>query len=310
MRADDDDHVDLCEVGARDGLQSEPRLWSVAERVELIDRLTGAGVTHLEAVSFVNPKRVPQMADAEAVMRRIARPAGVTIAGLALNLRGVERAIEAGVDELRVVVAASETFNQRNQGAAIEETLDAYAASVQRAADAGLRRAGIVSTVFGCPFEGHTAPDRVAHIAKRLADAGAQDIILADTIGAGVPNQVRDVLQVVRHALPDGIRLGCHFHNTRNTGFANASAALDQGVRLFDASVGGIGGCPFAPRATGNIASEDLCHMLRNMGFDVGLDLVQLIQTAQWAEQFFAAPLPGMVMKAGAFPEVVAARSI
>ncbi len=270
-------HVEICEVGPRDGLQSEPRLWSVAERVELIDRLIAAGVKHIEAVSFVNPKRVPQMADAEPVMARISRPPGVTIAGLALNLRGVERAIDAGVDEVRFAIAASETFNEKNQGAPIAATLAGFEAGIKRAADAGLRRAGIISTVFGCPFEGPIALDHVAAIAKRLAHAGAQDIILADTIGAAVPNQVTETLETVAKALPDDVRLGCHFHNTRNTGFANAAAALDHGVRLFDASIGGIGGCPFAPRATGNIASEDLAHMLRNMGYEVGADLDKLI---------------------------------
>ncbi len=294
--------VEIYEVGPRDGLQSEPRHWSVAERVELIDRLIAAGIIRIEAVSFVNPKRVPQMAGAEQVMSGISRPPGTIIAGLALNLRGVERAIDAGVDEVRFAVAASETFNQKNQGAAIDETLSGFDDCITRAADAGLRRAGVISTVFGCPFEGAIDQARIIGIAKRLADTGAQDIILADTIGAAVPSQVQEVLAAVAKSLPPEIRLGCHFHNTRNTGYANAVAALDHGVRLFDASLGGIGGCPFAPRATGNIASEDLAHMLVNMGYEVAGDLPKLIETAQWAEQYFDAPLPGMLMKAGPFP--------
>ncbi len=291
--------VEICDVGPRDGLQSEKRLWSVAERIELIDRLSATGLKRIEAVSFVNPKRVPQMADAEQVMAGIKRPDGVKFCGLALNARGMERAIDAGVDEVRYVAVASQTFNQRNQGTSTEETLAAFDRIAHQVTDAGLKLSAGVAAAFGCPFEGEVATGRVVEIARRLAGAGATEIWLADTIGVAVPNQVTERLAAVAQALGPGVALGGHFHNTRNTGYANALAALDAGARFLDASVGGLGGCPFAPKATGNIASEDLCFMLRNSGLETGIDLDALIAVAQWAQAFFDTPLPGQVMKAG-----------
>jgi hydroxymethylglutaryl-CoA lyase len=294
------------EVGPRDGLQSVKRLWSVAERIEFIDRLAAAGLKSIEAVSFVNPKRVPQMAGAEAVMAGIARPEGVLFTGLALNDRGVERAIAAGVDEVHFAVVASETFNRKNQGAAIDDTLAAFEKIAGKVTAAGLGLSAGIGASFGCPFEGEVPVARVVAIARRLADGGAAEIELADTIGAAVPTQVAECVQAVGDALGKGVDIGCHFHNTRNTGLANAAAAVGAGVRHLDSSVGGIGGCPFAPEATGNIATEDLCYMLRNMGYETGVDLEALIGVAKWAEAFFEAPLPGQVMKAGLFPEVAA----
>jgi hydroxymethylglutaryl-CoA lyase len=294
----------ICDVGPRDGLQSEERIWSVAERVELIDRLAASGLRRMEAVSFVNPKRVPQMAGAEEVMAAIKRPGGVQFAGLALNLRGAERAIDAGVDEVRYVVVASESFNQRNQGAAIEKTLADFEAVSNLVAKAGLMLTATIAASFGCPFEGDVPLQRVVEIANRLVASGASEINLADTIGAAVPTQVSERIDAVGAAIGPEVALSCHFHNTRNTGFANAAAAVGAGVRFLDASIGGIGGCPFAPAATGNIGTEDLCFMLRGMGYDTGIDLDRLIETAKWAEDMFDAPLPGQVMKAGLFPEV------
>lgn len=295
--------IDICEVGPRDGLQSEARIWSVEERIDLIDRLSATGVKRIEAVSFVNPKRVPQMADAEIVMAGIQRRAGVSFVGLALNLRGVERAIEAGVDEVRYVVVASETFNQKNQGSSIDDTLQGYRDMAGRVTGAGLRLSAVIAAAFGCPFEGEVALEKVTDLARVLVSEGAQDIYLADTIGAAVPNQISHRISATRDIVGDDVILGCHLHNTRNTGFANAVAAVQAGVRLLDSSVGGIGGCPFAPQATGNIATEDLCFLLRNMGYDTGVDVDAVIDVAQWAETFFEAPLPGQVMKAGLFPE-------
>jgi hydroxymethylglutaryl-CoA lyase len=294
----------ICDVGPRDGLQSEERIWSVAERVELIDRLAASGLRRMEAVSFVNPKRVPQMAGAEEVMAAIKRPGGVQFAGLALNLRGAERAIDAGVDEVRYVVVASESFNQRNQGATIEKTLADFEAVSNLVAKAGLMLTATIAASFGCPFEGDVPLQRVVEIANRLVASGASEINLADTIGAAVPTQVSERIDAVGAAIGPEVALSCHFHNTRNTGFANAAAAVGAGVRYLDASIGGIGGCPFAPAATGNIGTEDLCFMLRGMGYDTGIDLDRLIETAKWAEGMFDAPLPGQVMKAGLFPEV------
>ena len=299
--------IEICEVGPRDGLQSEPRIWSVDERVELIDRLSATGVPRIEAVSFVNPKRVPQMADAEIVMAKIKRPEGVSFAGLALNARGAERAIEAGVDEVRYVVVSSETFNQRNQGATIDESLEGFSQIADKVTNAGLKLSATVAAAFGCPFEGWVEPAQVARIAKQLAEGGSVEIGMADTIGSGVPTQVTEILNLVRDAVGPDIGLGFHLHNTRNTGFANAAAAVNDGVLFLDASVGGLGGCPFAPKATGNIATEDLCFMLRNMGYQTGIDIDAYVETATWAEGFFDMPLPGQVMKAGLFPETATA---
>ena len=295
--------IEICEVGPRDGLQSESRIWSAEERVELIDRLSATGVPRIEAVSFVNPKRVPQMAEAEAVMAKIKRPNGVTFAGLALNAKGAERAIDAGCDEVRYVVVSSETFNQRNQGTSIDKTLEGFSQISDKVTNAGLKLTATVAAAFGCPFEGEVQSNQVARITKQLVDGGCVEIGLADSIGSGVPTQVDELVDVVRNSIGDAIGLGFHLHNTRNTGFANAAAAAKQGVLFLDSSVGGLGGCPFAPRATGNIATEDLCFMLRNMGFETGIDIDAYVDVANWTESFFESPLPGQIMKAGLFPE-------
>lgn len=296
--------IDICEVAPRDGLQSEPRLWSIDERIQFIDRLSATGVSRIEAASFVHPKRVPQMADAEAVMMGIKRNSAVTYAGLALNVRGADRAIEAGVNELRYVVVASETFNQKNQGNSIKETMAGFEEISNRVREAGIKLSCTIGASFGCPFEGEVSTDRVVSLAKQVIDGGAAEVGLADTIGAAVPTQVSNLIKRVRHTVGNDIGIGCHLHNTRNTGFANAASAAIAGVDFLDASIGGIGGCPFAPRATGNIATEDVCFMLRNMGFKTGVDIEKLIAVAKWTEQFFENPLPGQVMKAGLFPEV------
>ena len=295
--------IEICEVGPRDGLQSEPRIWSANERIELINLLSETGVSRIEAVSFVHPKRVPQMAEAETVMADINRKEGVTYAGLALNARGADRAIAASVDEVRYVVVASETINQKNQGASVDDTMSGYAEIAGKVTKAGLKLTGVIGAAFGCPYEGGVDPSRVASLVKRLMDGGATEIVLADTIGAAVPTQITDMLNRVRDVQGDDFGLGLHLHNTRNTGFANAAAGALAGVDFLDASVGGIGGCPFAPRATGNIATEDLCYMLRNMGFDTGVDAAKLIGVSEWTETYFEAPLPGQIMKAGLFPE-------
>ena len=301
-------NIEICEVGPRDGLQSEKRIWSVAERVELINKLTQAGVKRIEAASFVNPKRVPQMANAEAVMAEINRSSHVRVAGLALNMRGIERALDAGVDEVRYVVVASETFNLKNQGASIDETLKGLEGIAKRVIESGRLLSGTIGASFGCPFLGNTSTDVVVEIARRYEQVGIHEVMLADTIGCAVPSQVRNLISVVRAELSETIGLGCHFHNTRNTGIANAVAAVEAGVQILDSSIGGIGGCPFAPRATGNISTEDLCYVLRNMGYDIGIDLAKLVDVAKWAEGFFDEPLPGQVMKAGLFPDDVLAK--
>lgn len=300
--------ITICDVGPRDGLQSEKRHFTVAERVELIDRLSASGLSKIEAVSFVNPKKVPRMADPEAVLARIQRPPGCEIAGLALNERGADRAIDAGVDELRFAIMTSEAFNGRNQGASVADNVAMFERMAGRVRDAGIRLVACIGTAFGCPFEGEISRDKVVNLAQALVNAGAEELSLADTIGCAVPTQVRDSFAAVRDTVGDAVPLGAHFHNTRNTGYANAYAALEEDVSFFDASVGGIGGCPFAPRATGNIASEDLAYMARNMGYDIGIDLPKLVATADWLQQFYDVPLPGQVMKAGLFPDLVEAK--
>ena len=301
-------NVFVCDVAARDGLQSETRIWSVKERVDLINRLANCGIQRIEAVSFVNPKRVPQMADAEKVMAQIERKADVRIAGLALNMKGVERALDAGVDEVRYVVVASETFNQKNQGASIAETITGLESIAGRVKASGRVFSAVIGASFGCPFEGEIRTDAVVDIGTRLQALGVDEILLADTIGCAVPSQVRERVAALQSVLEKSTTVGCHFHNTRNTGIANAIAAVESGVTILDASVGGIGGCPFAPRATGNISTEDLVYVLRNMGYETGIDLPQLIGVAAWVEGYFDSPLPGQVMKAGLFPDDVIGR--
>ncbi len=257
----DTHHVDIVEVGPRDGLQSEPGVLPTAAKVAFIERAIAAGVRRVEVTSFVNPKRVPQMADAEAVLAALPRHEGVHYIGLVLNRKGFERAAAAGCNEIGMAVVASDTFNQRNQGVTSNESIAAWVDIARAAKAAGIRPQVTVSAAFGCPFEGEVPVSRVVEIAQRVAEAEPFEIALADTIGVGVPSQVIELVGRVREAVP-GVALRCHFHNTRNTGMANAFAAVQAGVRTLDASLGGIGGCPFAPAATGNIPTEDLVYML------------------------------------------------
>lgn len=300
-------HVEIIEVGPRDGLQSEPEVLPTATKIGLIDRLVDAGVRRIEVASFVNPKKVPQMADAEQVMAALRPRAGVTYVGLVLNRKGFERALAAGCSEIGMVVFASDTFNQRNQG---ESTAESIAAWLDMAAAAHARRVRVqvtISAAFGCPFEGEVPPARVVDLATRLAQGNPIEIALADTIGVGAPAQVADLIQRVQAALPT-MRLRAHFHNTRNTGLANAYAAVQAGVGVLDASVGGIGGCPFAPAATGNIPTEDLLYMLHRSGFETGISLERVIDTGRWLQQQLGRPVPGMLVKAGTFPPQPGAR--
>jgi hydroxymethylglutaryl-CoA lyase len=292
--------IELVEVGPRDGLQSESMVVPTQTKLELIRRLVDAGLRRIEVASFVNPKRVPQMADAEAVMAGLERRPGVQYVGLVLNRKGFDRAVAAGCTEIGMVAVASDSFGQRNQGASIEDTIRAWDEIAPLAHAANIRAQ--VSVAFGCPFEGEVPPARVVDIVRRLASAGPLEIALADTIGVAVPSQVTSLIERVREAVPS-VPLRCHFHNTRNTAVANADAAVRAGVRTLDASVGGIGGCPFAPNATGNVATEDLLYMLTRQGHETGVDLERLIGVAKWLEGELGKRLPGMVSKAGAFPK-------
>src|SRR4051812_23045636 len=293
--------VTICDVGPRDGLQNEATTLSPAVRAELCDRLAAAGVPRVEAVSLVNPKRVPQMAGAEEVMAAIERRPGTIYAGLVLNERGYERALAVGVDEVHYAFPVTDEFCARNQNTTVAAAVETSAAIVRRAQDDGVRVTVTVSVAFGCPFEGAVDPAHVLEIAGRVAATKPDEIVLADTIGVGVPSQV-ETLVAGTAAL--GVPVGCHFHNTRNTGFANAVAAIDSGATVLDASVGGTGGCPFAPRATGNIATEDLVYLLHGMGHETGIDLDALIGHATWLGAQLGKELPGQLHKAGAFAPV------
>jgi (R)-citramalyl-CoA lyase len=290
--------VEVVDVGPRDGLQNEDRTLSPQVRAELCDRLAAAGVPRVEAASFVNPKRVPQMAGAEEVMSAIDRRPGTSYAGLVLNERGYERAVEAGVDEVRYAFPVTETFAKRNQNTTVEDATHLAGRLVERARLDGVRVSITLSAAFGDPFEGKVEPAHVLDIAERVAAANPDEIVLADTIGVGVPKGVREL---VEGALAFGTTVGCHFHDTRNTGIANAAAAVESGAAVLDAAVGGTGGCPFAPRATGNIATEDLVYLLHGMGYETGIDLDALIEVAEWMAQQLGKELPGQVYKAGNF---------
>jgi hydroxymethylglutaryl-CoA lyase len=299
--------VGIVEVGPRDGLQNDPAELTTAQKVALVTRVVDAGVRRVEVASFVNPKLVPQMADAEAVCAGLPQRDGVSYIGLVLNARGFDRLAATGrVHEANVVVVSTDTSSERNQGMSTAESLRVAAGLVP-----GILAAGIVPTVtlaasFGCPYEGDVAVGRTVELARACADAGFVEVALADTIGAATPYDVAPRVDAVRAAVGDAVRLRAHFHNTRNTGYANAVAALDAGIPTLDASLGGIGGCPFAPKATGNIATDDLVHLLHRGGHRTGIDLDALLRTTAWLEEQLGRPVPGLISKAGAFPKVVA----
>jgi hydroxymethylglutaryl-CoA lyase/(R)-citramalyl-CoA lyase len=292
--------VSICDVGPRDGLQNEAAVLEPAVRAALCDRLAGAGLKKMEAASFVNPKLVPQMAGAEDVMAALHRKPGTVYAGLVLNEKGYERALAAGVDEVHYAFAATDTFGRRNQNASTAEGLATALSLVRRARTDRMPITVTISVAFGCPFEGPVAPKHVLELVEKLMEAPADEICLADTIGVGVPRQVTELVSGSR-AL--GATVGAHFHNTRNTGYANALAALDAGAISLDSSVGGAGGCPFAPKATGNIATEDLDYLLRGMGIETGIDLDAVIDTSRWLGERLGKELPSMVSRAGDYPQ-------
>jgi hydroxymethylglutaryl-CoA lyase len=295
-------NIEIVEVGPRDGLQNESALFTTPQKLELIGLALDAGVRRIEATSFVNPKLVPQMADADAVAAALPRRKGVTFIGLVLNKRGALRAIEAGMDELGAACAATDGFATRNQGMTSDASL-AMCCEVVRLAHAHGRRAQItISTAFGCPFDGEVDPWRVVEMARTAAAAGPVEVAVADTIGVASPGEVATLVERVAAVIkPLPVRV--HFHNTRNTGLANVWAAVQAGARTVDASLGGIGGCPFAPRATGNVPTEDVVYMLQRSGYGTGLDVDRLIAAARWLGITMGRDVPGMLSKAGAFPK-------
>jgi hydroxymethylglutaryl-CoA lyase len=292
--------VEIVEVGPRDGLQNERTVIPTAAKIAYIRALVDAGVRRIEATSFVHPRRVPQMADAEAVMAGVPRRDGVSYIGLVVNARGLERALAAGMDEVNVVVVATETFCQRNQGMSVAEAVRSFAAISERAHAAGPRVTATIGASFGCPFEGEVPVEKVAELVRQCAEAGADEIALADTIGVGVPADVERLVHAVREVTDLPLRF--HFHNTRNTGYANALTAAALGASALDSSAGGIGGCPFAPAATGNIATEDLAYALRRSGIRSGVDLRRVVSAAELIGEHLHITLPALLGRAGDFP--------
>lgn len=296
-------HIELVEVGPRDGLQNESLIVSTTDKVMLVERAVAAGIRRIEVASFVNPRRVPQMADAEAVIAALPDWNDVTTIGLVLNLRGAERALTTKVRELGAVAVASDSFAMRNQGQTSVESIQAASDIIALAKAAGRSAQVTIGAAFGCPFDGFVDQDHVVAMAVELAKAGPREIALADTIGVAVPTEVTALVTKVRAALP-GMSIRCHFHNTRNTGLANVWAAVEAGAATIDASLGGLGGCPFAPGAAGNVPTEDVQYLLARSGVSTGVNLASLIEANHWLTAVMDKPLPSMVARAGAFPAV------
>lgn len=294
--------IEIVEVGPRDGLQNEKAILDVGQKLDFIGRLQAAGAKRMEVVSFVNPNRVPQMAGAEEIMAALPAGSGLSRIGLVLNMRGWERAVAAGCDEANVVVCSSDGFGIRNQGANVAEQIEAmHAIAARQKSEGGPPISVTFSTAFGCPFDGEVPQERVVSLAREAANAGVDEIALADTIGVADPWMVRARVEAVRQVIGD-IPLRLHFHDTRNTGLANAFAGVEAGVDILDASCGGLGGCPFAPAATGNIGTEDLVYMLERAGFTTGYDIEALIATAKWMSGLLDKPIAASVSRAGLFP--------
>jgi hydroxymethylglutaryl-CoA lyase len=298
--------VQIVEVGARDGLQNEAGFVETADKLALIDRLIGMGARRIEVASFVNPRRVPQMADAEAVVARLPQAPGVRFIGLCLNERGLERAIASrdsggrGLDEAGCVLVASDGFGIANQGQTVNEGIVVNRAMLKRAREAGLFPQVTISAAFGCPYDGHVPPERVVALAEAMAEAGAQEIALADTIGVAVPNQVSDLVGAVIECIGD-VPVRLHFHDTRGLAPANAWAGYLTGCRTFDSSLGGLGGCPFAPGAAGNVGTEELAYLFERSGVATGIDLAAALAANQWFAGIMGRPLPSRAGKAGDF---------
>ena len=293
--------VEIVEVGPRDGLQNEKTLVTTEDKVTFIRKAVEAGAKRIEIASFVHPKRVPQMANAEDVVRDLGEIDGVTRIGLTLNMRGAMRALESGIDQLGAVCVATDGFGLKNQNQTSEQTLETAKEIIQLAQSEGRSAQVTISTAFGCPFDGEVPEDHVLDIVRKLADVGPDEIALADTIGVGTPGQVtRLVSQVAEIIAPIPVRV--HFHNTRNMAIANVWAAIQAGATVIDSSIGGIGGCPFAPNATGNVATEDVVYLLNRSAIEHGLELEKLINTAKWIEPILGKKVPSMLSAAGDFP--------
>lgn len=294
--------VEILETSPRDGLQNEKVVLSTEDKLELVARAVAAGARRIEVTSFVNPARVPQMADADEVMKALPRHDGVSYAGLVMNRRGLDRALAGGVDEIDVVVVATDTFCGRNQGMTTAQACDTAAELVREARAAGVFSTVTIGASFGCPFEGEVPPARLREVVSRVVDAGPDELALADTIGVAVPSDVTARVGLARDVAGPDLPLRLHLHDTRHTGVANAVAGVAAGVRTFDASIGGAGGCPFAPKATGNVATEDLVYLFDRMGLSTGLDLGTVTDAVGWLQDRLGKHLPGALLDAGPFP--------
>jgi len=293
--------VQIVEVGPRDGFQIEPVLIPTEQKIKIIDKLSETGLQRIEATSFVHPKAIPQLADASEVMAGITRKEGVIYTALVPNVKGVERALQARVEEINLVVSASESHNKNNVNMSVAESLSVFREAARIALDNGMRITGSIATAFGCPFEGWVSPQKVEEIAQEYLTMGVREVSLADTTGMAAPSQVIDMVSRLRGQFKD-VEFRLHLHNTRGAGMANVLAALFEGITIFDGSIGGLGGCPYAPGATGNIPTEDMVHMLESMGIDTGIDLAKLIDGAKMVQELLGRELPGQVIKAGAVP--------
>lgn len=291
--------IEICEVGPRDGLQNEDKFVPTQTKVELIEKLIESGIRYIEAVSFVNPKVVPQMADAEEVMKRVPKSNDVKYAGLVLSRSGLTRALKTEVDYLHVVTATSDTFNLKNAKRTVDQATTELTKVVEEGINASKGVVGVLGTAFGCPFEGEVPIERVLQVGEKFLQAGCSSLTLADTTGMANPKQVGQVVSAFKNAFGQNVDLGLHFHNTRGLGLANSLAGYHAGVTRFDSSIAGLGGCPFAPKAVGNVCTEDMVNMFHGMNIETNADLVQLVAIAQWMELQVGRTLDGMLMKAG-----------
>ncbi len=294
--------ISILEVGPRDGLQSEPEILPTEIKKEFITRTINAGIKNIEVTSFVHPKKVPQMADAEKLVESLPDRDDVTYIGLIMNQRGFERARDCGIDEVGMVIVSTDTYNMKNQNVVTQQSIDNWLDIASLAKSAGIRTSVVIACSFGCPYEGEVDPEHIASIAEQILKGEPDVLGLADSVGVAVPNQIKTTFSLIKDLAPT-IPLRTHLHNTRNTGLANAAAAVEAGVSIIDASTGGIGGCPFAPKATGNIPTDDLLYMLDRSGIETGVNLKEIVKTTNWLENQLGRSVPAMVPKAGIFPE-------
>lgn len=300
--------IEICEVSPRDGLQNEAVPFSTEDKISLVNRIIGAGIRRIEVTSFVNPTRVPQMADAAEVMAGLPRPEGVSYIGLVMNARGLERALLAKVHEVNIVVVATDTFCGKNQGLTTQQSVEVATGLVSMARDAGVASTITIGAAFGCPFEGEVSIERIKSVISQVVDAGPDELALADTIGVAVPGDISARVGIAREYASSHVPIRLHLHDTRHTAVANAVAALSAGVSVLDSSIGGMGGCPFAPKATGNVATEDLLYLFNRMDVETGVDFDHILETTQWLEGKLDKRLPGALLRAGSFPHAEGAR--